>query len=277
MIYIFTAIYAEAKPLIQRFQLKKADNKNPFDEFYNEEIGIHLVLTGVGSITAATAVSNICSYYSVSEEDFLINFGSCAGAELGEIFLCNKLTQRTTGRTFYPDVLWKHSFQEREIITESIILDSGIEYRDILYDMEAAAIYQAGSFFVSPHQMLFLKVVSDKGTGIQIKTQQLQEVIELHMDILEGFLKELQEITAIEKEKKQVFSDFEKEKIQKFCDDLHCSQTMEAAVWQFACYGKLSGMAYETVIDKMYQEEVLPCKDKRKGKIHFEEFRKQIL
>ena len=30
--------------------------------------------------------------------------------------------------------------------------------------MEAAAIYQAGNYYYAPHQMLFLKVVTDHGT-----------------------------------------------------------------------------------------------------------------
>lgn len=277
MIYLFIAVYAEAKPLIQRFQLKKVDNKNPFDEFHNEEAGICLVLTGVGSISAATAVSNICSCYSVSEEDFLINFGSCAGEDVGAIFLCNKLTEKATKRTFYPDILWKHPFQEKEIITESVILDRGIEQEDVLYDMEASAIYQAASFFVAPHQMFFVKVVSDKGEGAAVKVQQLQSLLEQHMDTLEDFFKELKVISDIKKTKRQVFSDAESQKLQRFCEDLHCSKTMEAAVWQCARYGKLSGLAYESVIDKMYQEELLPCKDKREGKVYFEEFRKQLL
>lgn len=277
MIYLFTAIYPEAKPLIQRFQLKKEDNANPFDTFYNEEIGIRLVLTGVGSISAATAVGNICSYYPVSEEDFLINFGSCAGKEIGEIFLGNKLVESATGRTFYPDILWKHPFREKEIVTESVILDRGLVQEEVLYDMEAAAIYQAASFFVSPHQMYFIKVVSDKGEGAEVKVQPLQSLLEQHMDTMEDFLKELQEISDIEKAKGQVFCDGEQEMIQRFCVDLHCSKTMEAAVWQCARYGKLSGIAYEAVIDQMYRKELLPCKDKREGKVYFEEFRKQIL
>ncbi len=277
MIYLFIAIYPEAKPLIQSLHLKKVDNKNPFDEFYNEESGIRLVLTGVGSISAATAVSHICSCYSVTKEDFLVNFGSCAGKEIGKIFLCNKITESMTGRTFYPDVLWEHSFLEREIMTESAMLDNGIADEDKLYDMEASAIYQAGSYFIAPHQMIFLKVVTDHGNGAQMIPERVQSLVEAHVDEMADFLKKLQEISNIEMAKNIIFSDAEKQKLQRFCEDLHCSKTMEASLWQCARYGKITGILYEHSIDKMYQEGVVPCKDKRKGKIYFEDFKKQIL
>ena len=34
----------------------------------------------------------------------------------------------------------------------------------VLHDMEGAAIYQAGSYWLGPHQMSFIKVISDHGT-----------------------------------------------------------------------------------------------------------------
>lgn len=277
MIYIFTALYAEAQPLIQRFQLKKEKTRSPFDTFYNEDKKLRLILTGVGSIASASAVSYICSCYPLREEDFLINFGSCAGNALEEVFLCHKLTERATGKTFYPDILYKHPFQEAELITESKVLEQGLDSSKLLHDMEAAAIYQAGNYFIAPHQMFFLKVVSDAGQGNQVEKQQLQQLIDKHMDAIEGFIKELQEISIIENEKRQIFSQEEEKKIKQFCEDLHCTQTMEASVVQCARYGKLSGIPYEDIIEKMYREEELPCKDKREGKYYFEEFRKQIL
>lgn len=59
MIYIFSAFYDEAKNIIDHYGLKK--EKSPervrFDVFVNESI--RLVITGVGEINAAAAVSNI--------------------------------------------------------------------------------------------------------------------------------------------------------------------------------------------------------------------------
>ena len=59
MIYIFSAFYAEAKNIIDHYDLKKEKSLETvrFDVFANDDI--RLVITGVGEINAAAAVSNI--------------------------------------------------------------------------------------------------------------------------------------------------------------------------------------------------------------------------
>ena len=52
MIYIFTALYPEAKPLIRAFSLKKAVAGLPFDVYENMDGDLRLVITGAG-MTAA--------------------------------------------------------------------------------------------------------------------------------------------------------------------------------------------------------------------------------
>ena len=101
MIYIFSAFYAEAKNIIDHYGLKK--EKSPemvrFDVFANESI--RLVITGVGEINAAAAVSNIGGAYGISPDDEILNVGCGAGFSsdicLGSIFLGNKLTEQMTG------------------------------------------------------------------------------------------------------------------------------------------------------------------------------------
>ena len=65
-----------------------------FDVFANESI--RLVITGVGEINAAAAVSNIGGAYGISPDDEILNVGCGAGFSsdicLGSIFLGNKLT-----------------------------------------------------------------------------------------------------------------------------------------------------------------------------------------
>lgn len=85
---------------------------------------------------------------------------------------CNKITEQTTGRTFYPDVIYRHPFAEAEIVTQAVPYRGANETQDPengagarLYDMEAAAVYQAGAYYFGPHQMTFLKVVTDHGVA----------------------------------------------------------------------------------------------------------------
>ena len=53
MIYIFTALYPEAKPLIRAFSLKKAVAGLPFDVYENMDGDLRLVITGAGMTAAA--------------------------------------------------------------------------------------------------------------------------------------------------------------------------------------------------------------------------------
>ena len=156
MIYIFSAFYAEAKNIIDHYGLKKEKSLETVrvDVFANDDI--RLVITGVGEINAAAAVSNIGGAYGISPDDEILNVG--CGACFGSIFLGNKLTEQMTGRTFYPDMLMKANLRECEIITAVRVLKEGRE--QVVYDMEAAAIYQAAAFFVGPHRMHFIKLVS---------------------------------------------------------------------------------------------------------------------
>ena len=146
MITIFTALYPEAKELIRALSLKKDMTQNHFQVFSDENNQIQIVITGASAIAAATAVA----------EDFLINYGSCAGRKnipVGTVSLCNKLTQTVDGRTFYPDILYRHPFEEAELYSFPAVQDresfqqfldkdagAGDRRKEILVDMEAAAI-----------------------------------------------------------------------------------------------------------------------------------------
>ncbi|RHV06121.1 hypothetical protein DXB96_05665 [Clostridium sp. OM07-10AC] len=78
MIYIFTALYPEAKPLIRAFSLKKAVAWLPFDVYENMDGDLRLVITGAGMTAAACGVSAVFGRYGAGERDHLINIGTCA-------------------------------------------------------------------------------------------------------------------------------------------------------------------------------------------------------
>ncbi|MDE6816913.1 MAG: hypothetical protein K2P71_12940, partial [Lachnospiraceae bacterium] len=79
MIYIITAMYAEAHAFIERFHLKKDPSQTRFQVFQNTDEGILLVISGTGPVPAAVAAGSILTQFGAGEEDFLINAGICAG------------------------------------------------------------------------------------------------------------------------------------------------------------------------------------------------------
>lgn len=165
MIFIVTALYCEAKPLIEGFALKKYTFINKFQVFKNENIV--LVITKGGAINTACACMHVIDKFEASVYDAFINIGICGSKNrnvpIGTLVLCNKITENMSGRDFYPDMLFKHSFKEGQLESfHKIVKEEDIEnIKESFVDMEGAAFFQAVSIFIPPHRIHCLKVVSD--------------------------------------------------------------------------------------------------------------------
>lgn len=274
MIYIFSAFYAEAKNIIDHYGLKK--EKSPemvrFDVFANESI--RLVITGVGEINAAAAVSNIGGAYGISPDDEILNVGCGAGFSsdicMGSIFLGNKLTEQMTGRTFYPDMLMKANFRECEIVTVARVLNEGCD--SVVYDMEAAAVYQAAAFFVGPHRMHFIKLVSDAGE--RIDQSKITELFALQEDKICGYIDRLLSACADKAPMDDTQSSWN---IDRLTSDMRCSKVMGDQLAQLIKYCRLSGIDYKAVLDEYYTNGLLPCESKREGKKCLFELKQRLL
>ena len=274
MIYIFSAFYAEAKNIIDHYGLKK--EKSPemvrFDVFANESI--RLVITGVGEINAAAAVSNIGGAYGISPDDEILNVGCGAGFSsdicMGSIFLGNKLTEQMTGRTFYPDMLMKANFRECEIVTVARVLNEGCD--SVVYDMEAAAVYQAAAFFVGPHRMHFIKLVADAGE--RIDQSKITELFALQEDKICGYIDRLLSACADKAPMDDTQSSWNMDRL--ICD-MRCSKVMGDQLAQLIKYCRLSGIDYKAVLDEYYTNGLLPCESKREGKKCLFELKQRLL
>ncbi len=285
MVYLFTALYCEAHIFIKQFKLIKNQENTQFQEFYNETTCIRLIITGVGEIAAATAVGSVCSIYKPTTGDFLVNVGICAHTVKNDgIFLCNKIIEQTTDKTFYPDMLYRHNFYEKTIITGMMPWngeDNGTKILSStpagnLYDMEAAAIYQAGSHFCGPHQMIFLKIVSDSGSVEEVSKGRTMYLMEKYQDCIFDYIGQLSAITQKNRYHQNILCQEEEKLLETFCSDLHCSKAMRDSMRQYIRYLTLEKIDYISIIQDMYEKGLLPCKDKREGKLRFEEFKRRL-
>lgn len=297
MIYIFTALYCEAHVLIEHFHLKKVLENARFQQFVSESGHMLLTISGVGEIAAAVCVSSVCTKRPPERGDFLLNIGTCAGtAKQGSIFLIHKMTEYATGKTFYPDILYRHGFQEAALITGMQVI-SGPDRQDqegilrvCLYDMEAAAVYQAGVYFFGPHQMIFLKMISDCGEHSKQSGEFIRQLMEMHEEELGAFMEQLLQIKQHLRYKQQSAAasqsgstdqkkqaEYSENWIDQLCADLHCSKAMCNLLRQYIRYAALAGIDYSKAVREMYQDHRLPCKDKREGKQRFEEFKHRLL
>ena len=298
MIYVMMALYQEAHGLIRELELKKNTAYAPFEVFDNESAGIRLVVTGVGEIAAAAATAAVCARDGADAADFLVNIGCCAAggcepadrdmdsgygaahaAQIGDLYVCHKITEQATGKTFYPDILYRHPWKERELVTGMQPLQRAAAH-GALYDMEAAAVYQAGIRFFSPDRMSFLKVVSDSGVAGQerMTAETLAGLLEQHVKAVAGFLANLWK-AADEEEALRSGGILQEDEavLEQIFAALHCSQTMRASARQYITYAALTGYDWKVELEEWYARGLLPCKDRRDGKVRLEELKQVLL
>ena len=117
---IHCALNQEAKCLIESYRLKRDFNFPKFELFSNDHID--LLVSGIGGARTSTALGLYFghSQASLTEIKFAINLGTagaCDKYDIGQCVLANKITNLTNHKSFYPDLLIRHSFAEAELKT----------------------------------------------------------------------------------------------------------------------------------------------------------------
>ncbi|MDU2211831.1 MAG: hypothetical protein E7E18_11330, partial [Eubacterium sp.] len=243
----------------------------------------------------------------VKAGDIFVQCGICAGAEQkkGVAYLCSKITEEATQKTFYPDILYRHPFPEAAVVTgmnvrrkASVSEEHVCQKADMpqntdtanpvklcdtelynieLYDMEAAAGYQAAHHFFGPHQMFFIKIISDNGVQEKMSADTVRELVQAQIGQI---AQAVERFAAAERDyarEQQVLSQEEQRQAERLSHDMHCSAVMEAELFQLLKYCRLSGIDYEDIIRDGYAAGSLPCKDKKEGKRCLEQLRKELL
>ncbi len=305
MIHIFTALYPEAKPLIQALSLKKRATQTHYQQFLSEEGDLSLTITGVGPLQAAAVTASVLTDYDAGAQDQLLSLGTAARLTTcpASMYHVNKITEAATMRDFYPDMLLNTGLPEASLITGAKLYtkqESG--YAADLYDMEAAAIYQAASMFLGPHQMNFLRIVTDDGltqeemeTGMTMHTvtnaasgteskpavgteasaprslaAHVTDCVEQQVDTIVTVVDKLRALMAAEAAGHQVLTENEQQLVDKLIADAHFSKVMADECVQLIRYAALSELDWQQPIAALYAEGLVPTRDKRAGKIILE-------
>ena len=307
MIHIFTALYPEAKPLIQALGLKKRAAQTHYQQFLSEEGDLSLTITGVGPMQAAAVTASVLTDFDAGASDQLLSLGTAAALTAcpASMYHVNKITEAVTMRDFYPDMLLNTGLPEASLITGAKLYtkqESG--YAADLYDMEAAAVYQAASMFLGPHQMNFLRIVTDDGltqeemeTGMTVRTvtnaasgteskpavgteasahrslaAHVTDCVEQQVDTIVAVVDKLRALTAAEAAGHQVLTENEQKLVDKLIADAHFSKVMADECVQLIRYAALSELDWQQPIATLYAEGLVPTRDKRAGKIILERY-----
>ncbi|SHG95605.1 5'-methylthioadenosine/S-adenosylhomocysteine nucleosidase family protein [Tepidibacter thalassicus] len=274
MIFICTSMYYEAYPFIKKLNLKKDCNSRKFQIFKNENV--ILLITGVGKIKATIAVTYLFSKYKPKNSDLFINIGVCGAknknTSIGSVFLCNKIIESDTKKTFYPDIIFKHPFKEASIETCSLVVDNNnIKFEGQLLDMESSGIYQAATVFLQTHQIFFIKIVSD-----HLNTENLNQniVLKLIEDKATQIINWVTEIKLGFLYDSNVLSQKEQETLDCLVKNLKLSSTMKNQLKQLFIYYKLQYNDFTNIINTYIN---IKCKSKNEGKRYFAEIKQKLI
>ena len=271
MLYIVTALYIEAKPLISLFNLKKDNTYTKFQVFSNENI--KLIISGTGKIKSATALTYLISNKDIKENDYIINIGFIASAnnnsQLGDIVYISKIQNAYSDTTFYPEMIYKHNFLEGSLTTFDKIIENKIENVEYI-DMEAYGFFQTASIFFKKDKIILLKIVSDilkENMEDRILVNFKDEVLfnESYKRIYDFLLK----FINIPDDNKNNFKNNEQDLIKKVLENLKLSDTMTYEFFNILKYLKIK---YEN-IDILKQYENIEVNSKVQGKKVFEEIK----
>ncbi len=334
MIHIFTALYPEAKPLIQALCLKKHAAQTHYQQFLSEEGDLSLTITGVGPMQAAAVTASVLTDFDAGAQDQLLSLGTAAAltaceysernkdpraqAESSEtaeavrknisderlektasMYHIHRITDAATKRDFYPDMLLNTDIPEASLITGAKLLTAQDTWAQVdaqrdkksrqgtladrlaaplLYDMEAAAVYQAASMFLGPHQMNFLRIVTDHGLSEaeaddpRSLAAHVTACVEQQVDTIVAVVDKLRALTAAEAAGHHVLTENERQLVDKLIVDAHFSKVMADECVQLIRYAALSQLDWQQPIATLYAEGLVPTRDKRAGKIILERY-----
>ncbi len=160
MIYIVTALRAEARPLVERFGLAETDG-GPFAVYRGTDVS--LAVSGIGKTAAAAAAAHLLTAGGAGEADTCADIGICGSAapgdRVGDLKVVGRIVDAGSGK--------KHLLPgpgDRAAIT-CVDRPAGEEDREALagglVDMESAGFVAAARRFLPAHRIHVLKVVSD--------------------------------------------------------------------------------------------------------------------
>jgi len=189
MTYFVIALEAEARPLIEHFKLKRTSIL-PFPVYLGEDM--ILLVTGQGKENAMMGTSSLCGYRRPDPDDILINIGICGAPKhypLGELLIIHQICD--AHRTYYPDILYAHTFYETSVLCVNQAIES-VQNQPV--DMESAGIFLAASRFFKLHQMAFAKIVSDHFEPLSVTKENVIELIKHNISKIDTLLNAIQSV-----------------------------------------------------------------------------------
>ncbi|AJA48872.1 hypothetical protein CPAST_c28050 [Clostridium pasteurianum DSM 525 = ATCC 6013] len=275
MIYFLTALYYEAKDIIFHYNMKKSMESTRFQVFKGKnEI---LIISGTGYIKSVAAVTYLLNCFGYNENDIFIDIGICGSTryelEKGKIILCNKLIDNCSKKSFYPDMLFKHPFNEGtlESFAQVVEQDKLEKIEGDIVDQEGAFVYQAASIFAKPHNIHIIKIVSDILNPQSVTPEKIER---LFVDSMQSIYIWLEKRVKINFYSEDIITEEEYNVLKLLSENIKLTSSMKMEL------NKLSTQ-YEirngNVIELLKEYTKFQCKSKNEGKKIFEQVKNRLM
>ncbi len=158
LICLVTAMTAEAKPLVEAFNLKAFPQRG-LSAWMGD--GVCLVQTGMGAQRAAARIESLLSV-QVGIDAF-INVGVAGGdRELGDVIIASSLLDQVSQRRWYPHLPASSVIDATNHCEVVTVTEPCRDYRnDCVYDMEAASVAKVATQHTDLSRIHAVKVISD--------------------------------------------------------------------------------------------------------------------
>lgn len=160
MIHLSCALRQEAQPIIEHLLLHHC-HTGLFNTYVDKQGLVSLTITGTGKVAAAAGVVHTSMLLNTAGCDIWLNIGIAGHARYptGQAVLANKIVDQTTGKLWYPQLLFDTDIPATALV--SLDNPSSSYMDDAMYDMEASGFYQMVSRTGTAELCHCLKIISD--------------------------------------------------------------------------------------------------------------------
>lgn len=253
MLYVFCPLYAEAGPLIESMHLKATADIFGHRCFENNEI--RLLICGTGILYTATFAAAVLS--SRQDVQGMAVYGSGAmilPLDKEYIYVADQITNLVDGKTYYPDVFLNLPLAPVHFVSgEKIYAAAARHLNGSVYDMESAGLYMAGSMFLRPDQMLFMRFISDDGDPKSVSAAKLTALSTQHAKQANTYLSSFNHYLQTTKDPEEPTNDL--------TESIPLSVTMRRQALRMIRYGRQMHIPLTDL-----EERLLRIKTKEEGK-----------
>lgn len=198
MILLVVATSIEARPIIQKWKLKKVQ-KTPFQIW--DSPYIRMIISGIGKVHSAIATAHLLTQ---SQEMIraLVNFGIAGhlSEDIGSCLLAHKIVDESSQKSFYPNFCF--SWDEKTDVCITFDTPYTQYEKTGCYDMEGSGFFQSGRAFIGYERIHLLKVISDnpKHPLHLISKEKVLSLLENAMPVLERLISTLNDLPTLDLE-----------------------------------------------------------------------------